>query len=94
MLPPCDITFNFSDTGGRTIKQSEMILAAGASGYLDLKWSEIGTTGRRVEIDPCWKNVSGTVALGSAVGSLTVLDSLTGLPIAMSYPAAAVSVGQ
>jgi hypothetical protein len=94
MPPPCDITFNFSDTQGRTIKQSEIILPAGASGFLDLKWAEIGATSRRVEISPCWKNQSGTVALGAAVGSLAVLDNFTGLTIAQSYPAAGVSVGQ
>lgn len=92
---PCDVTFNFSDAQGRTIKQSRVILAAGAGGSLDLKWSEIGTTASRVEISPCWTVATGgLVPLGAVVGSLAVLDNLTGLTIAQSYPAAPVSATQ
>ncbi len=92
--PPCDVTFSFSDTQGRTLKQSRLVLQAGASGFLDLKWSDIGTTARLVEIDPCWTIASGETAGGTAVGSLAVLDSFTGLTIAHSYPATPVSGGQ
>jgi hypothetical protein len=92
---PCDVTFNFSDAQGRTVKQSRMILAAGAGGSLDLKWSEIGTTASRVEISPCWTvAIGGEVPLGAVVGSLAVLDNFTGLTIAQSYPAAPVSAVQ
>ncbi len=93
--PPCDVTFNFSDAQGRTLKQSRLILAAGASGWLDLKWSELGASASRVEIQPCWKVASGGASpLGPVVGSLAVLDRFTGLTIAQSYPAALVSAIQ
>jgi hypothetical protein len=94
MPPPCDVTFNFSDAQGRTLKQSRIVVPAGAGGFLDLKWSDIGATSRRVEIDPCWKIASGETAGGTAVASLALLDNLTGLTIAQSYPAAAVSAVQ
>jgi hypothetical protein len=94
MPPPCDITFTFSDAQGRVLKQARMVLPAEASGFLDLKLADIGVTAKRFEIAPCWKSASGTVALGSAVGSLTILDSFTGLSIAQSYPATPVSAIQ
>ena len=87
--PPCDITFNFADVQGRTVKQSRMILRANTGGFVDLKWSEIGTTSRRVEIEPCFK-----VASGGAVGSLAVVDNFTGLTVTLAYPAAPVTGGQ
>lgn len=79
---PCDVTAEFHDMQGKTIKQSRMILQPGTGGYVDLKWQETGSTAMRVEIAPCWK-----VAGGGAVASFALVDSFTGLTIVQSYPA-------
>jgi hypothetical protein len=89
MPPPCDVTFEFHDSAGRTIKQSRMTLQPGASGFLDLHFSEVGGVSRKVQIDPCFK-----VAGGAAVGSLAIIDNFTGLTVAQAYPAAPASGGQ
>jgi hypothetical protein len=89
MPPPCDVTFEFHDSAGRTVKQSRMTLQPGASGFLDLRFSEVAGGSRKVQIDPCFK-----VASGAAVGSLAIIDSFTGLTVAQTYPAAPASGGQ
>lgn len=95
MPPPCDITFEFHDMAGRLIKQARMILPANSGGYLDLKWSEIGSTARRVEIAPCWKGAAGGILpLGSAIASFAVIDSFTGMTLAQTSPAAPLTGGQ
>src|SRR5204862_4598687 len=51
---PCDITFEFHDIGGRTLKQAAMTLQPGTGGFVDLTPAETGIAGM-VQIDPCWK---------------------------------------
>lgn len=93
--PACDITFEFHDMAGRLIKQSRMILPANSGGYVDVKWAEIGTTARRVEIQPCWKGaVGGIVPLGSAIATFAVIDNFTGMTLAQTSPAAPLSAVQ
>jgi hypothetical protein len=82
--PPCDITFEFHDIQGNAIKQSRMTLQPDTGGFLDLKWSETGTTARRVELSPCFKVAVGG---GPAVGTLAVVDNFSGLTLAQAYPA-------
>jgi hypothetical protein len=79
--PPCDVTFEFHDINGRTLKQSRLTLQPETGGFVDLKWQEIGSTARRVEIDPCFK-----VAGGAVVASFAVIDN-SGLTVAQTYPA-------
>ena len=86
---PCDVTFEFHDINGRTLKQSRMTLQPGTGGFLDLRWQETGSPARRVEAPPCLK-----VGGGAAVGSLTIVDNFTGLSIAQAYPAALASGAQ
>jgi hypothetical protein len=83
---PCDVTFEFHDAGGRTLKQTRMTLQPGTIETAELRWQEAGGTGRRVEIDPCWK-----VAGGAAIGALAVIDNLSGLTLAHAYPAVLVT---
>ena len=86
---PCDVTFEFHDINGRTLKQSRMTLQPGTGGFLDLRWQETGSPARRVEAPPCLR-----VGGGAAVGSLTIVDNSTGLSIAQAYPAALASGAQ
>jgi hypothetical protein len=86
---PCDVVFEFHDVQGRAIKETRMTLQPGTGGSADLRWPETGATARRVELDPCWK-----VAGGLAIGTLAVIDNLTGLTIAQAYPAALASAAQ
>jgi hypothetical protein len=84
MPPPCDITFEFHDLQGRVLKTSRMTLQPDTGGFLDLKWSETGSTSRRVELSPCFKVAVGG---GPAVGTLAVVDNFTGLTLSQGYPA-------
>ncbi len=93
--PACDITFEFHDMAGKLIKQSRMILPANTGGHLDVKWADLGTTARRVEISPCWKGaVGGIASLGSAIASFAVIDNFTGMTLAQTSPAAPLSAVQ
>jgi len=78
----CDVTFRFHDGEGRVLKESRITLQPGTSGFVELRWPEIGERARRVEIEPCW-----TVDGGPAVGTFALIDNLTGLNIAQAYPA-------
>lgn len=80
---PCAVTFEFHDAGGKTIKQTTLILEPETGGFVDLKYNETGGAGRRVEIKPCF-----TVVRGTAVGTLSTIDNFTGLTITQAYPAA------
>src|SRR5947207_1132086 len=70
---PCDITFEFHDMGGRTLKQATMTLQPGTGGFLVLTPAE-GTPPEPVrgQIDPCWK-----VLRGVALASLEVFDNFS-----------------
>lgn len=81
MPVPCDVTFEFHDMQGRTLKQSHVVLQPGTSGFLDLTFAEAGSTDRHGEIDPCFK-----VARGAAVGTVAVVDAVTGFTLAHAYP--------
>ena len=78
----CDVTFEFHDAQGRLLKQTDITLQPGTSGFADLRWSETRTPSRRVEIEPCSK-----VAGGAAVATFSVIDTFSGLTIAHAYPA-------
>ena len=81
MPQSCDITFSFFDMNGRTLKQARMTLAPGTSEFLDLKLSDTTSTARRLEIEPCF-----TVERGTAVGSVAIVDGLTGMTLTHAYP--------
>ncbi len=78
----CDVTLEFHDAQGNTLKSARMMLAPGMGGVLDILWSEIGTRTPRGEIQPCFK-----VADGAAIGTFEVLDSSTSAPLAHMSPA-------
>jgi hypothetical protein len=80
---PCDVTFEFHDINGRTLKQSRMTLQPETAGFLDLRLAEVGSTARRAELQACIK-----VERGTAVGAFAVVDNFTGLTLAQAYPAA------
>jgi hypothetical protein len=86
VMPACDITFEFHDANGRVLKLERKSVPAGTGAFLDLRYSEVGSTERRVSIDPCW-----TVANGAAVLDLQTVDSFTGLTLTQAYPAAPVT---
>jgi hypothetical protein len=86
VVPACDVIFEFHDVNGRVLKSTRMTLPANTGAFVDLTYSEAGSTARRVLISPCW-----TVASGAAVLDLQTVDSLTGLTITQAYPAALVT---
>jgi len=86
VAPGCDVTFEFHDANGRVLKSSRMSVPAGTGAFLDLRYSEAGSTASRVLISPCW-----TVANGAAVLDLQTVDSFTGLTLTQGYPAALVA---
>ena len=82
MPTPCDVSLEFHDINGGQVKTTSMILPAGSAGFLDLKWSEKGSTARRVEIEPCIK-----VLRGSAVATLAIVDNYNARTVTLGYPA-------
>ena len=80
--PPCDITFEFHDSQGRTLKQVQMFVQPGAVGVANLSYAETRSTARRVELEPCIK-----VARGAVIGTFAIVDNTTGLTLAQAYPA-------
>jgi hypothetical protein len=79
---PCDVTFEFHDANGRTLKSARMSIAPGTAASLDLTLANTAGSTGRVTIDPCW-----TVASGAAVLSLQIIDKLSGLTLSQGYPA-------
>ena len=79
---PCSMVYEFHDANGRLVKQGRMTLQPETGGFADLRFAEAGGTGRRAEIDPCWK-----VERGNIVASLAVVDNFTGLTLTQAYPA-------
>jgi hypothetical protein len=79
---PCDVTFEFHDANGRTLKSARMSIAPGTAASLDLTFANTAASAGRVTIDPCW-----TVASGAAVLSLQILDEFSGLTLSQAYPA-------
>lgn len=69
----CDVTLEFHDLQGRTVKQSRVTLQSGTGIFVDLKLAETRTSARRFEIDPCVK-----VGRGTAIGSFELIDTFTG----------------
>jgi hypothetical protein len=69
---PCDITFEFHDVNGRTLKQVSMILQPETSGFADFSVGAAAFVPGRVEIDPCFKILRGT-----AQGSVEIFDNFT-----------------
>lgn len=86
VVPACDVTFEFHDATGRVLKAERKSIPAGASAFSDLRYSETGSTERRVTIDPCW-----TVAVGAAVLDLQTVDIFTNLTVTQAYRAAVVT---
>jgi hypothetical protein len=81
---PCEVTFEFHDASGRTVKQTQVTLQPETGGYADLRWSDlVAPTGRRAEINPCFK-----VLRGNVIASFSIVDNLTGLTLTQAYPAA------
>lgn len=81
--PPCDVSFEFHDAAGRTVKQTRLVLQPDTAGFVNLKWEETGSTARKVDIIPCIK-----VGSGNPVGSFAIIDNFTGLTLSQAYPAA------
>lgn len=79
---PCDVTFEFHDANGSTLKSARMTIAPGAAAYLDLTFANTAVAVGRVTIDPCW-----SVASGTAVLDLQIIDTLSGFTLSQSYPA-------
>ncbi|HKE20866.1 MAG TPA: hypothetical protein VKB88_00665 [Bryobacteraceae bacterium] len=79
---PCDVTFEFHDASGSTLKSARMAIAPGAAAYLDLTFANTAASSGRVTIDPCW-----TVASGAAVLDLQILDTFSGFTLSQGYPA-------
>jgi hypothetical protein len=79
----CRVHFEFHDLAGRLLKQSDLTLQPGTSGFLDLSFSEAASDSRRLMIDPCFKVGDG----GPIVGTLALLDNGLGQPLAQIYPA-------
>ncbi len=71
-IGPCDVTFEFHDSRGRTLKQTTITLDPGTGGSFDLTASETGPAGNRLEIIPCI-----LVGRGAAFASYQVFDNLT-----------------
>jgi hypothetical protein len=69
---PCDITFEFHDINGRTLKQVSMILQPETSGFADFSVGAATFVPGRIEIDPCFKILRGT-----AQGSVEIFDNFT-----------------
>jgi hypothetical protein len=69
---PCDITFEFHDITGRTLKQVSMIIQPEASGFVDFSLGAGLLVAGRVEIDPCW-----TILRGTAQASVEIFDNFT-----------------
>lgn len=83
---PCDVTVEFHDLQGNTIKQSRLTLQPGTAGFVDLSWAETRIPSRRVELQPCFK-----VATGTIVGSVSIIDNLLGATVAHAYPSTLVA---
>jgi hypothetical protein len=79
---PCDVTFEFHDASGRTLKSARMTIAPGASAYLDLTLANTASAGGRVTLQPCF-----TVATGAAVLDLQIIDTFSGFTLSQGYPA-------
>jgi hypothetical protein len=86
---PCSITFEFHDLSGRVLKQTLLTLQPETGGFVDLRFAEAGTGGRRLELEPFLK-----VERGSAVGAFAIVDNFTGLTLVQAYPAALGRSGQ
>ena len=69
---PCDITFEFHDISGRTLKQVSMIIQPETSGFVDFSLGAGLFVPGRVEIDPCW-----TILRGTAQASVEIFDNFT-----------------
>ena len=69
---PCDITFEFHDINGGTLKQVFMTIQPEASGFVDFSMGAGLFVPGRVEIDPCWKILRGT-----AQASVEIFDNFT-----------------
>jgi hypothetical protein len=69
---PCDITFEFHDINGRTLKQVSMIVQPETSFFVDFSLGAATFAPSRVEIEPCWKILRGT-----AQASVEIFDNFT-----------------
>jgi hypothetical protein len=56
---PCDVTFEFHDQRGGTLKQASMVLQPNTVGFLDFSLATAAFASR-VEIEPCFKVLRGT----------------------------------
>jgi hypothetical protein len=88
--PVCRVHFEFHDLSGRLLKQSDLTLQPGTSGFLDLSFTEAASAGRRLMIDPCFKVGDG----GPIVGTLSLIDTALGQPVTQTYPATLALAGQ
>jgi hypothetical protein len=73
----CNVTFEFHDANGRTLKQTTATIPPGGSAFSDFQ-----ATGRRVTLQPCFK-----VGDSAVVGTVAIIDNGLGLPAVQAYPA-------
>lgn len=69
---PCDVTFEFHDIKGNTLKQASLTLQPEASGFVDFALTTLAALPGRVEIRPCIKVLRGT-----AQSSLELVENFT-----------------
>jgi hypothetical protein len=72
VLTPCDITFEFHDINGRTLKQVSTIVQPESTGFVDFTLGASLFVPGRVEIDPCF-----TILRGTAQASVEIFDNFT-----------------
>jgi hypothetical protein len=85
----CDVTISYFDSNGRPLKESRMILQPGTSGFADLRYSEVGSTDRAVEIRP-----AVTTGEGPAIASFALIDAESGRTITQTTLASLLAVGR
>src|SRR5689334_1436899 len=81
---PCSVLFEFHDSAGRTLKQSEQRIAPGGIAFADFHFAEAASKGRRVTIEPCMRVGDG----GAVVATMAIIDDGGSQPGVQSYPAA------
>jgi hypothetical protein len=82
------VDIHFHHIQGRILKEAALTLAPGTAGFLDFRTAEVGLTARRGEMVPCLK-----VGSGAVVSSFELVDTLTGLDIAITNEAVVVAGG-
>jgi hypothetical protein len=81
--PACRVHLEFHDLNGRTLKQADLTVQPGGSGFLDFRFSEAASSARRLMLQPCIKVGDG----GPVVATLGIIDDGGGQPAVQTYPA-------